>query len=194
MSDVLGATRYLAYYLELAMTCWLINTTRENYDITRERGFDLIGIDAPNSRKASQMVSGDRIVFYVRDDRSFAAAATVTAKVLHDSSPIWKHHTKKEKFRNRVPIEPDVIVDDGDWVDALQVGPTMEYVKRWPPEMWELAFFGMVHIISKRDFELLENELNRYADDAEYDDELEYETDRGDEQEDEEAVEVGVTD
>ena len=60
--------------------------------------------------------------------------------------------------------------------------------------MWELAFFGMVHIISKRDFELLENELNRYADDAEYEGELDYETDRGGEQEDEEAVEVSATD
>ncbi len=176
------------------MTCWLINTTRENYDITRERGFGLMGIDASNSRKASQMVSGDRIVFYVREDRSFASTATVTDKCFHDSSPIWKHHTKKEKFRNRVPIEPDVIAGDEDWVDALQVGPTMEYIKRWPPEMWELAFFGMVHIISKRDFELLENELNRYADDAEYDDELEYETDQSDGEEGEEAVEVGVTD
>ena len=185
--------QYLAYYLELTMTCWLINTTRENYDIAWERGFDLVGIDAPNSRKASQMVSGDRIVFYVRDTRSFAASATVTAKVFHDNSPIWKHHTNKEIFRNRVPIEPDVVAEVEDWVDALQVGPTLEYVKRWPPEMWELAFFGMVHIISKRDFELLENELSRYAEDWEQEDEGEYEYDPED-QEDEEAVEVGVND
>lgn len=171
------------------MTCWLVNTTRENYDITRERDFDLLGIDTPNSRKASQMVPGDRVVFYVRDDRSFAATATVTDKVSHKDSPIWKHHTNKEKFRNRVPIEPDVIADDGDWVDGLQVGPTMEYLKRWPPEMWELAFFGMVHIISKRDFELLENELARYAEDRDYDDDSE-----GEDKADKEAAEVGMTD
>ena len=86
-----------------------------------------------------------------------------------------------------------MIAEVEDWVDALQVGPTLEYVKRWPPEMWELAFFGMVHIISKRDFELLENELSRYAEDWEQEDEGEYEYDPED-QEDEEAVEVGVTD
>ena len=72
------------------MTCWLINTTRENYEITRERDFDLIGIDALNSRKASQMVSGDRIVLYVRDARRFAVTATVTEKCFHNNSPIWK--------------------------------------------------------------------------------------------------------
>ena len=59
--------------------------------------------------------------------------------------------------------------------------------------MWDLAFFGMVHIISKRDFELLENELNRYAEDWEQEDEGEYE-DYPVDQEDEEAVEVGVND
>lgn len=155
------------------MTCWLINTTRENYYITRDHGFGLLGIDTPSSRKASQMVPGDRIVFYVRDDRSFAATATVTDKCFDSDSPIWKHHSKNEKFRNRVPIEPDAIAEDGDWVDALQVGPTLEYIKRWPPEMWELAFFGMVHIISKRDFELLEGELARYEFDREAEDTLE---------------------
>ena len=150
------------------MTCWMINTTRENYEITRDRDFDLLGIDASNSRKASQMVPGDRVIFYVNDARSFAAAATVVEKCFEDSAPIWKHHADKEKFRNRVPIELDVVARDGDWVDALQVGPTLEYVKRWPPEMWDLAFFGMVHIISKRDFELLENEIARYDDGDEY--------------------------
>ena len=167
------------------MTCWLINTNRENYEITRERGFDLIGIDAPNSRKASQMVPGDRVIFYVRDNRSFAATATVTGASFHNNTPIWKHHTKKEKFPNRVRVDPDVIVNEEDWIDGLQIGPTMEYIKRWPPEMWDLALVGMVHIISKRDFELLENELARYEYGGAYEDDRE-------DQEDEEAVEVDV--
>ncbi len=147
------------------MTCWMINTTRENFDITKERGFKLLGVDSPNSRKASQMAKGDRLVFYVREAKGFAAAATVTGKSFQNASPIWKHHTKRERFRNRVNIDADVILEPEEWVDAFQVGPTLEYVKRWPPEMWDLAFFGMVHIISKRDFDLLEGELNRFAED-----------------------------
>jgi hypothetical protein len=143
----------------------MINITRENYEITRQRGFDLLGVDAPNSRKASQMTPGDRLVFYVREARRFAATATVTEKSYQNGSPIWTHHSKRERFRNRVNIEPDVALQPEGWVDAMQVGPTLEYVKRWPPEMWDLAFFGMVHIISKRDFDLLEGELNRYLED-----------------------------
>ncbi len=143
----------------------MINTTRENFEITRQRGFKLLGVDAPNRRKASQMVSGDRLLFYVSDYRKFAATATVKGKGFQNGSKIWKHHSNRERFRSRVNIELDVLPNEEHWVDGLQVGPTLEYVKRWPPEMWDLALFGMVHIISKRDFDLLEGELSRYADD-----------------------------
>ena len=149
------------------MTCWMINTTRENYAITRERGFDLLGVDSPNSRKATQMARDDRLVFYVREDKSFVATATVTGRSFQDESPIWKSNSIREHFRNRLEIEADAIGDEQDWVDALMVGPTLEYVKRWPPEMWDLAFFGMVHIISKRDFDLIEGELIRFMDESE---------------------------
>ena len=143
----------------------MINTTRENYAITADRGFDLLGIDASNSRKATQMVSGDRLVFYVRDARRFVATATVTSRCFQEDSRIWKHSSKRELFRNRVHIEPDVICDEDMAVSGLQVGPTLEYVKRWPPEMWNLAFFGMVHIVSKRDFDYIEGELARLVED-----------------------------
>ena len=149
------------------MTCWMINTTRENYAITTERGFDLLGVDQPNSRKATQMAPGDRLAFYVREDMSFVATATVTGRCFQEQSQIWKSSAKRERFRNRVRIEPDVIGDQDEWVDGLQVGPTLEYVKRWPPEMWDLALFGMVHIISKRDFDFIEGELSRFREDSE---------------------------
>ena len=140
----------------------MINTTRENYIITEERGFDMLGVDSSNSRKATQMAPGDRLTFYVQEERSFVATATVTGRCFQDQSPIWKSTAKREKFRNRVRIEPNIIGTDDDWVDGLQVGPTLEYVKRWPPEMWDLAMFGMVHIISKRDFDFIERELSRF--------------------------------
>ena len=147
----------------------MINTTRENYAITNERGFDLLGVDQPNSRKATQMAPGDRLAFYVREDRSFVATATVTGRCFQEQTLIWKSSAKRERFRNRVRIEPDIIGDQDEWVDGLQVGPTLEYVKRWPPEMWDLAFFGMVHIISKRDFDFIEGELSRFLDESEVD-------------------------
>ena len=146
----------------MAKTCWMITTSLENYNVTQERGFDMIGIDSRNARKAAQMVPGDRLVFYVRDSKRFAATATVKSERFQGQSKIWNHHSEREEFKNRVRIEPDYVVDEHEQqIDAYQVGPTLEYVKRWIPEHWDLAFFGMVHILSQRDFDLLEGELKR---------------------------------
>ena len=43
----------------------------------------------------------------------------------------------------------------------MQLGPRLEYVKRWPPESWHLAFFETLHLIPQRDFRLLEGEMKR---------------------------------
>ncbi len=124
----------------------------------------MIGIDNRNTRKAAQMVPGDRIVFYIRDSRRFVATATVKSRRFRGRSRIWKHHSDRENFNNRVRIEPDIVADEPEQqIDAYQVGPTLEYVKRWVPEQWNLAFFDMVHILSQRDFNLLEGELKRHA-------------------------------
>ncbi len=142
----------------------MINTTRENFAITEEMGFTLLGVDRPNSRKATQMVPGDQLLYYLRDERCFVATAEVSSRSFQDQSPIWKSHVRNERFRHRVRTAPDVVPPQELWVDAFQIGPGLEYVRRWPPEMWELSFFGMVHIFSKRDFDLIRGELVRYLD------------------------------
>lgn len=149
-------------------TCWLINTSRGYFETSRERGFDLLGIDAANARKTRQMTEGDRVVFYIPSSRTFAASATVRSKAFEGHDQIWRHETRsRERYRNRVHIEPIAVADSPSAeVDGLQVGPSLEYVKRWPPEWWHLALYGMVHIISQRDFDLLDTELRRAADEA----------------------------
>ena len=55
----------------------------------------------------------------------------------------------------------DIILRDRLWIDALEVGPGLDYVRKWPPEDWELAFFGSVHIIPQKDFTFIEEEMRR---------------------------------
>jgi hypothetical protein len=59
-----------------------------------------------------------------------------------------------------------VVLDESDHVDCYQVGPTLEYVKKWPPHLWPHAFFGMLHIIPQRDFNFIEAELRRAGKDS----------------------------
>jgi hypothetical protein len=141
----------------------MLVTTQKNLDITRARGFSMQGVDTKNRRKAVRMGPEDRVLYYVSDKKGFAATATVTSDSFEDHEPIWEHHREQETFPHRVEIEADVVVDQTDYIDGYQVGPTLEYVKKWSPDRWPQAFFGMLHIIPQRDFNFVEAELIRVS-------------------------------
>jgi len=44
---------------------------------------------------------------------------------------------------------------------AKYIAYRLEYVKKWPPEHWPLAFQGHLHQLPKTDFTLLEDEILR---------------------------------
>ena len=125
----------------MGKTYWMLVTTQENLDITRARGFSMQGVDTKNRKKA--------------------ATATVTSDSFEDDERIWKHHREKETFPHRVELNADVVLEQSNYIDGYQVGPTLEYVKKWPPHLWPHAFFGMLHIIPQRDFNYIEGELRR---------------------------------
>ena len=45
--------------------------------------------------------------------------------------------------------------------DAMILGPRLEYVKKWLPENWPLAFLDRLHLLPQRDFRLIEGEMRR---------------------------------
>ena len=145
----------------MGKTYWMVAISQENFEITRKRGFDIQGIDSKNRRKAVRMSQDDRIVYYVKDRREFGATATVTSGHFRNDKRIWKHFRKRETFPHRVKISPDVVLEGDQRICAFEIGPSLEYVKKWAPEHWELAFFGMLHIIPQRDFNLLEEEMRK---------------------------------
>ena len=145
----------------MGKTYWLIGTTKANFEITRERGFSVQGIDSKQRRRAVRLGPDDRIVYYISDQRRFAATATVTSEYFEDHSPIWKHHREGEDFPHRVEIRSDIVLEEERYLDGLQIGPRLEYVKKWAPEQWHLALMGTLHIIPQRDFNFLEDEMKR---------------------------------
>ncbi len=140
-------------------TYWMIVTSIDNFNITKDNKFDIQGIDYPNRKKAQRMIKNDRILYYVKEKKSFLGTATVLSDCFEDDTKIWEHYDSKEKFIYRVKIESNVVLEDG--VDARYLAPSMEYIKKWAPEMWEKAFLGMLHIIPQKDFRLIEAELNK---------------------------------
>ena len=74
-----------------------------------------------------------------------AATATITSAYREDHTPIWEGEKSREDYPLRVSIKPGVVLEEEEWLDARELGPTLEYVRKWPPESWPLAFQGNMH-------------------------------------------------
>ena len=141
---------------------WMIVTTPENFEVTRARGFNLLGLKSRHRKKAERMAPGDRVLYYVSGVRVFPATTIVTAGFFEDHRPIWQGNERRpELFPWRVHTRPDVVLREYEYLDAYQLAPRLLYVKRWAPEDWPLAFQGQVHLLSSADYALVEGEMRR---------------------------------
>ena len=107
------------------------------------------------------MEPGDRLIYYIKQKRAFPTSATITSKMFKDESPIWTSHRSDELFEYRVEIKTEVILNDDVWIDARDLVPRLDYVRKWPMELWEHAFYLELHLLPRADFSLLESEMLR---------------------------------
>ncbi len=145
----------------MAKNYWMFVQTRDNFEITKNMGFKLHGLGAKHRRRADRMQPNDNILYYVKDTKSWLALATIRSKAFEDRSPLWNPTHRGEDFRYRVKIEPRLVLEDEEAVNALLLAPRLEYLKRWAPELWPLAFMDSVHLLPQRDFRLIEAEMKR---------------------------------
>jgi hypothetical protein len=137
---------------------WIIVSSVDNFHRTRDLEFTIQGIKSRHRKKAEQMRPGDRIMYYCTGVKAFAGIATITSTYFESDEKIWESgNTKRagEDYPFRVKIEPDLMLDDGDFVSAEPLARQMEYAKKWPAEHWTLAFQGNVHLVPEGDYELI---------------------------------------
>ena len=143
------------------MNYWMLSLTSAAFIATRDRNFSVQGFTRRQKRKTDRMEPGDRLLFYVKDWRGFPLTATLNSQTFEDSSHIWPSNRPEETYPYRVRIRAAVGLPDGQYLDALQIAPRMEYLRRWPPERWPLAFEEELHLLPRRDFEFIEGEMRR---------------------------------
>lgn len=140
---------------------WMVSTTLDDFQVTRDRGFSIFGMGSRYRRRAQRMQPDDRMLLYVRQLRKWTGVVCVTSEYFEDRSPIWNVGTRGENYPYRVKIRPEIVLQEEDYIDALIIAPRMEYLKRWLPEAWPLAFFDTLHLIPQKDFNLIEGEMRR---------------------------------
>ena len=107
------------------------------------------------------MEPDDRLLYYVSGARKWTAIATVTSRFFEDRAPVWTTDGARDVFPYRVKLSPMIVLEEKEYIDALLLAPRLDYVKRWPPERWPLAFIDNVHLLPQRDFRLIEGEMKR---------------------------------
>ena len=101
----------------------------------------MVGLIAQHRRKVQRMAPGDRVLLYISQDRYFAASASVTKTLVIDHSPLWNVEGGSG-FPYRVGIQPDVVLQPSQYIDAYQIAPRMDFTRRWTPELWFLGLPG----------------------------------------------------
>ncbi len=143
---------------------WILTGSPDNYAVTRERGFSVIGMKERRRLQAQEMHPGDRIILYLTKVMAFAGSITLTGELYEDREPIWPGKPgNPDPYPWRFACEPELILDEGSWLPAESVKDELEHIRKWPAEHWKLAFQGQLRTVSPADAELLMRRLREAA-------------------------------
>jgi hypothetical protein len=143
---------------------WILTGSQENFEATRDRDFTVIGMKERRLRMAQAMEPGDRIVLYLTKVMRFAAAVRLTSEMFEDRTKVWPGKPgKADAYPWRFETEPELVLDEGEWVPAEDLRHDLEHVRKWPSEHWTLAFQGQLRTVSDADAALLMERMRAAA-------------------------------
>lgn len=135
---------------------WILTASPENHEATRAHRFGVIGIKERNRARALQIEPGDRIVLYLTKVMAFAGAIKVVGEMYEDREKLWPGKPgKADAYPWRFATEPEIVLEEDQWVPAEDLATELEHIKKWPAEHWKLAFQGQLRTVSEQDTKLL---------------------------------------
>jgi hypothetical protein len=142
----------------------ILTASPENHAATREHGFSVIGIKERNRPRALLIEPGDRIVLYLTKVMAFAGSIKVTGELYEDRTKLWPGKPgKADAYPWRFATEPEIVLDEDEWVPAEKLASKLEHVRKWPAEHWKLAFQGQLRTVSQKDAKLLVKRMSAAA-------------------------------
>ena len=138
------------------MATWILTASPENHEATAAHGFSVIGIKERNRNRALEIEPGDRIVLYLTRVMRFAASIRVTGGLYEDRERIWPGKPgKADPYPWRFETEPELVLEEADWIPAETLVEELEHIGKWPREHWKLAFQGQIRAVSEHDADVL---------------------------------------
>ncbi len=133
------------------MTTWCLTTSRGNVAKTAELGWTVQGVKRRRRRTAEQLAPGDKLVYYVSGAIAFAGTVEVTGTMYEDHEPVWTSGPG-EDYPWRVPIRPDLVLREDDWLPAAEIQERLTFPRKWPADSWPLAFQGNIRAWPEDDY------------------------------------------
>ena len=148
------------------MQAWIAVGSAENFELMRERGFDLAAFKSSRRKQSSEMQPGDRLVFYLTKVVQFGGIAEVTSEAFEDETDIGLRSESKgesESYPYRVQTKPLVVPEQGDYVDVREITDLLDKTRNFGPKKLGMAFRGNLHKISDADYQQIESLLEERA-------------------------------
>jgi len=131
---------------------WVLTGSLDNFRATRERGFELIGAKEGRRNMAEQIEPGDEIVFYVTGVQAFGGTVRVTSEMFEDREKVWPGKPGKvDPYPWRFTTEPVQVLEEEQFVPAVELVGELDHIAKWPADHWHLAFQGQLRTVSEED-------------------------------------------
>jgi hypothetical protein len=143
---------------------WILTSSPDNHAATAALDFSVIGLKERRRNQALMVAPGDRFVLYLTKVMSFAGSIRVTGELYEERTKLWPGKPgAPDIYPWRFATEPEVVLEQDDWVAAESFVGRLEHMAKWPAEHWKLAFQGQVRTVSERDAGVLLDALRAGA-------------------------------
>lgn len=138
-----------------SMTHWLLVNSPENFERTRLRGFDVVGMKTRWRKAAAEVRAGDTVFYYLTGAMAIGGETRVTGQVYEAHDIIWPCSHVDEHYPWRLPTELVTARPKDGYLPVRDFIQQYEYARKWPADHWTLAFQGNVHRLPEADYQLV---------------------------------------
>jgi len=132
------------------MNYWIYVLRKENFEITSENNFSLIGFPERKTKAAKQMNVGDKIVLYIASNVSkIAGILEIKSDYYESRTWIWD-----DTFPIRLKTKPYIILKKDNFLDMRQLKDKLSFITN--KQAWKVYFMQTLKKIDEKDYKLIE--------------------------------------
>jgi len=135
------------------MKYWLYVLRKENFEITSENKFTLIGFSERNLNMAKEMNVGDKIVLYIASGVSkIPGIVEIKSDYYENRDWIWD-----DLFPIRLKTKPNIILKKNKFLDMRELKDKLNFIKN--KKAWRVYFMHAIKKIDDKDYKIIEQQV-----------------------------------